>query len=261
MLKQSLLGLSMVLGLSFLPAKIAQATVLNGSFEDGNFSNWNTTGQITVDTSSFGVNPINGNYQAVLKTCFYDTNSQACDDNISLSNVTELETFFGFQGTELSKLGATEGSAIKQSITVNNGDILTFDWNFLTDNEPDQTYNDFAFFTLDNTLISLANTESTFNINPSYSFLAKETGYQPYSHIFTSGGTYTLGFGVVDVDKSNGGDTTVNSALLIDNIKVTKVPEPSVIFGLLTWFGLAIKAKGKSSQQSKTNKRPMSETR
>jgi hypothetical protein len=73
--------------------------------------------------------------------------------------------------------------------------------------------------------------------------LAKETGYQPYSHTFTSGGTYTLGFGVVDVDLTGNGDTTVNSALLIDNIKVTNssttVPEPSVIFGLLipfTWL-------------------------
>jgi hypothetical protein len=126
MLKQSLLSLSMVLGLSILPAKIAQSAVLNSSFEDG-LNNWITTGQVTPETSAFNVNPTQGNNQAVLQTCFYDINSQACDNNIPLSNVTNLETFFGFQGSELSNLGATEGSAIKQSITVNNGDILTFD--------------------------------------------------------------------------------------------------------------------------------------
>ncbi len=241
MLKQSLLGLSMVLGLSFLPAKIAQAAVLNNSFEDG-LNNWITTGQTTVEDSNFNVTPTQGNYQAVLQT-LQDTTGV---------NATNLENFLGL--TTGTLLNVTEGSAIKQSITVNNGDILTFDWNFLTDNEPDQTYNDFAFFTLNNSLISLANTESNLlpNSPNSFSYLAKETGYQPYSYTFTSGGTYTLGFGVVDVDLTGGGDTAVNSALLIDNVKLTNssttVPEPSAIFGLLTLFGLAIKAKGKSSQ-------------
>lgn len=139
MLKQSLLSLSMVLGLSILPAKIAQSAVLNGSFETGNFSNWDTTatGQTTVEDLGFGVTPTQGDYQAVLQTCFYDANSQACDDGQSLSDANTLESF-------------------------------------------------------------LANIESTFNIVPSFSHLAKETGYQPFSYTFTSAGTYTLGFGVVD---------------------------------------------------------------
>jgi hypothetical protein len=59
-------------------------------------------------------------------------------------------------------------------------------------------------------------------------------------------GNYTLGFGVVDVDKTGGGDNTINSALLVDNIKLTnmaKVPEPDTLLGLLLTMGLASKCK------------------
>ncbi|TRU21446.1 MAG: PEP-CTERM sorting domain-containing protein [Microcystis aeruginosa Ma_SC_T_19800800_S464] len=62
-------------------------------------------------------------------------------------------------------------------------------------------------------------------------------------------GNYILGFGVVDVDKTGGGDNTINSALLVDNIKLTngaKVPEPDTLFGLLLTLGLAIKCKRKN---------------
>ncbi|MCA2683669.1 MAG: PEP-CTERM sorting domain-containing protein, partial [Microcystis sp. M038S2] len=50
----------------------------------------------------------------------------------------------------------------------------------------------------------------------------------------------------VDVDKTGGGDNTINSALLVDNIKLTnmaKVPEPDTLLGLLLTLGLAIKCK------------------
>jgi hypothetical protein len=62
-------------------------------------------------------------------------------------------------------------------------------------------------------------------------------------------GNYILGFGVVDVDKTGGGDNTINSALLVDNIKLTnnsevaKVPEPDTLLGLLLTLGLASKCK------------------
>ncbi|MFM6633413.1 MAG: PEP-CTERM sorting domain-containing protein, partial [Microcystis panniformis] len=108
---------------------------------------------------------------------------------------------------------------------------------------------DFAFFTLNNTLYSLADTQSSFPINPSFSHLTKETGYQPYMITISVSGNYILGFGVVDVDKTGGGNATGNSALLVDNIKLTniaKVPEPDTLFGLLLTLGLASKCKRKN---------------
>ncbi|GAB4181579.1 MAG: hypothetical protein Fur006_16750 [Coleofasciculaceae cyanobacterium] len=44
----------------------------------------------------------------------------------------------------------------------------------------------------------------------------KQTGYKKFSHTFTTGGTYTIGLGVVDV-----GDTSVDSSLLVDNFSLT----------------------------------------
>jgi len=247
MFKLPTLTLITVAGLLVATAETSPAAVVNGSFETGNFSNWNTTGQASVENSSFQVTPVNGSYQAVLQTCFF---VGACDDSQSLNNANDLESFLGLSGNELSNLSVVEGSAIKQTITANAGDVLSFYWNFLTDEDANNTdYNDFAFFTLNNTLYSLADIQSIFPVNPSFSHLKKETGYQTYTIPISVSGDYILGFGVVDVDKTGGGDNTINSALLVDNIKLTnnsevaKVPEPDTLLGLLLTLGLAIKCK------------------
>lgn len=222
----------------------SHAAVVNGSFETGNFSDWNTSGQASLETSSFGVTPVNGSYQAVLQTCVF---VGACDDNQPLTNAKDLESFLGLSGNQLSNLSVVEGSAIKQTITANAGDVFSFSWNFLTDEDATNVdYNDFAFFTLNNTLYSLADIQSIFPVNPSFSHLKKETDYQTYTIPISVTGDYILGFGVVDVDKTGGGNAAVNSALLVDNIKLTniaKVPEPDTLFGLLLTLGLASKCK------------------
>ena len=244
MFKLPTLTLITVAGLLVATAEISPAAVVNGSFETGNFSDWIPSGQASVETSSFQVTPVNGSYQAVLQTCFF---IGACDDSQPLTNANDLESFLGLSGNELSNLSVVEGSAIKQTITANAGDVLSFSWNFLTDEDAANVdYNDFAFFTLNNTLYSLADIQSSFPVNPSFSHLKKETGYQTYTIPISVTGNYILGFGVVDVDKTGGGDNTINSALLVDNIKLTniaKVPEPDSIFGLLLTLGLASKCK------------------
>ncbi len=254
MFKLPTLTLITVAGLLVATAETSHAAVVDGSFETGNLSNWIPSGQASVETSGFGVTPVNGNYQAVLQTCLF---IGACDDSQPLTNANNLQLFLGLSGNELSNLFVTEGSAIKQDITANAGDILSFSWNFLADEDATHLdYSDFAFFTLNNTLYVLADTQGIFSVNPSFSHLKKETGYQPYTMPISVTGNYTLGFGVVDVDKTGGGDNTVNSALLVDDVKltnnsdVTKVPEPDTIFGLLLTIGLAIKCKRKNCQQS-----------
>jgi hypothetical protein len=244
MFKLPTLTLIAVAGLLVATAETSPAAVVNGSFETGNFSDWNTSGQTSVETSSFQVTPVNGSYQAALQTCFF---IGACDDNQPLTNASNLQSFLSLSGNQLSNLFVTEGSAIKQTITANAGDVFSFSWNFLTDEDAaDVDYNDFAFFTLNNTLYSLADTQSSFPVNPSFSHLTKETGYQTYTITISVSGDYILGFGVVDVDKTGGGNATGNSALLVDNIKlnnIAKVPEPDTLFGLLLTLGLASKCK------------------
>ncbi|MCZ8226538.1 MAG: PEP-CTERM sorting domain-containing protein, partial [Microcystis sp. LE19-84.1B] len=80
----------------------------------------------------------------MLQTCVF---VGACDDNQPLTNASNLQSFLSLSGNQLSNLFVTEGSAIKQTITANAGDILSFSWNFLTDEDAaDVDYRDFAFF-------------------------------------------------------------------------------------------------------------------
>ncbi|WP_233271043.1 hypothetical protein [Microcystis aeruginosa] len=69
----------------------------------------------------------------MLQTCVF---IGACDDSQSLTNASNLESFLSLSGNQLSNLFVTEGSAIKQTITANYGDIFSFSWNFLTDEVP-----------------------------------------------------------------------------------------------------------------------------
>lgn len=220
MFKISSLTLTTALALLLVPPQIVHAVTLNGSFETGNFDNWATSGQTSVEDSGFGVTPTDGDKQATLQTLQDSTGTTA----------SEIETFLGLSTGTLTNQGATEGSAITQTITANAGDTLSFSWNFLTDQDPDPTFNDLAFFTLNSNLTENTNIPNT----ASFSILAKETEYQSFSYTISSSGTYTLGFGIVDR-----GDTTVNSALLVDNVQIqaSAVPEPMTILGSFAALG------------------------
>ncbi|BAZ48273.1 peptidase domain-containing protein [Nostoc sp. NIES-4103] len=222
-----------VVGLTLTPTTVS-AAVLNGSFETGDFSNWITTGQTTVEDFNFGVTPADAGYQAVLETL---------QDTTTVSG-SDLESFLGLSNGSLTTDGVIEGSAIKQTIVASSGDILSFSWNFLTDQvPPDSTFNDFAFFSLGNTVSSLADTFTPTTI--SFSRLALETGYQTYSYTIPVAGTYTLGFGVVDA-----GDSAVNSALVIDNVKLQAVDESMSSTGVAAAMALGVWLQTKARKRS-----------
>jgi hypothetical protein len=235
MRKQPILSLVTTFSLIVAPTTLVQAAIVNGSFESNNFTGWTTTGQTTVTNSGFGVTPVNGNYQALLQTL----------QNTTGVSTSALESFLGLGVGTLSSLGVTEGSAIQQTFSANAGDKLSFSWNFLTNQDPDLTYNDFAFFTLTNNVTQLADTFSPLLVPSLTTPLSSATGYQLSIPIALTG-SYTLGFGVVDVDTTGGGDTTVNSGLLIDNVQLlnnftpTPIPEPRSIIGLLAAVGFGI---------------------
>ena len=174
-------------------------------FETGDFTDWNVLGNTNIETANFGVNPTEGNYQALLTS-----------GNGSVSD-SQLEAFVGLNPGELDSLinnNATEGSAIKREITVEAGDILNFDWNFLTSEGTPSYYNDFAFVSVsDGYLSKLADTNSQFNF--SNTNLSKETSYGTFSYQFTNSGSFTIGVGVSDLI-----DSVVDSALLVDNFSV-----------------------------------------
>ncbi|NEO69492.1 hypothetical protein [Moorena sp. SIO3H5] len=176
-----------------------------GGFESSDFTNWQTIGDAIIETEVFGISPTQGSYQALI------TNG-----NQSVS-IAQLESFLGLNTTELDQLGngnVNQGSAIQFiPITVEAGDILRFDWNFITnENTSNNVYNDFAFVSISSgDVLELADTTSDF-VASTTSFNS-QTGYKTFTYEFTTAGTFTFSIGVVDM-----ADSTVDSGLLIDNL-------------------------------------------
>ena len=232
--KSSTLAAS-VLGLLSLSTVLvtapSQAAVINGSFEQGLFG-WQSTKSVGSINSSIGVNPTDGYFQTSLVT-----NSSA--------SAASIEKFLGLTRGSLSTLGngvANGGAAIKQTFTASAGDVVSFDWNFLTDEgTPNARNNDFAFFSLTG-LTELADTKVSFV--DSLSPFREETGYQTTSYNITTAGTYTLGFGVI-----NSGDRKVQSGLLVDNVSSEPVPEPASMLGILAFGALGGKKLLKRKQK------------
>ena len=86
--------------------------------------------------------------------------------------------------------------------------MVSFDWNFLTnENTPDDTFNDTAF--------ELADTGANFVDAARVDEFEEQTDTQTLTFRVNAAGTYTIGFGVIDV-----GDAIVNSALAIDDVAI-----------------------------------------
>jgi hypothetical protein len=180
------------------------------SFETGTLAGVSTIGNALITTSAYGATPTDGQFQALLTTDFGAGGSPA--------SLTPLSTFLGINSSSLSGLGngnPIEGSALKISgISAVAGQVLTLDWNFLTDEKTPSFYNDFAFIFISSAgTFELADTGAIFQFSPTP--FIEETGYKSFEYQFTSNGTYTLGLGVLDSI-----DTAVASGLLVDNIRL-----------------------------------------
>lgn len=191
-----------------------------------NPSSWNSFGDVI--TSSNQVSLTNA-----FSDGFDDTENFNLSSNDPLSG-TDLEFELGLPefSDPTNFVNATEGSAIKTTVTVKTGDVLSFNWNFLTN---DSSFNpegvgDYAFLQVNDTLVTLGDTNSSLGLSSTN--FNQETGSQNFSYTFSADGAYSLGLGIVDVI-----DTSNSSALVVDNIQVKTVPEPSTIFGLIISIG------------------------
>lgn len=131
---------------------------------------------------------------------------------------------------------AFEGSAIWRTVNVNAGDTLRFDWRLATNEVGIEARPDYAFLSVDGDITRIASTVDATS-GPVLDFMVG-TGIRSFEYVFTRGGAVRLAFGVVDV-----GDFGVTTALAIDNVSITAVPEPQrwalVLAGLIGVAGAA----------------------
>lgn len=193
----------------------------NGSFETG-LAGWESIGDVRIVNSSFGVPVADGNSQALLTT----VNSRSGN-----RNQASIENFLSLSAGRLEPIAsgdATAGSAIRQTIQMKKGDTLAFNASFLTnESNSSSTFNDFTFVS-----ISGQGRQQVFLISDTTSggfTSSKSAGFQVVRNNsqvtirFEADGTYVIGFGVLD-----SGDTQVDSALVIDSIRLLPSSVPNL---------------------------------
>jgi hypothetical protein len=187
-------------------------TIVSPSFAASiNLSSWDRSGDVVAVPG-----------QATLTNAFSDGSDDASNYNVSSNDPTyinSLETFLGLNSGDLG-LDGTEGSAIKRTFNALAGDVISFDYSFLT---YDTFSSDRAFVAISDSVIPLA-------------------GNSSFSYTFATSGIYNIGIGVVDVD-----DTFGSSILSVSNANYQSksVPEPSIILSsiLAGGFGVMLKRK------------------
>ncbi|MGH6645591.1 MAG: PEP-CTERM sorting domain-containing protein [Aquabacterium sp.] len=236
-----------VLVAGLMAGSLAHANIANGNFSAG-LSGWQTFGDAAALSSSPAslALPI-GNSTLVLGTASLgsDDYPQASGHyNVSGQDVGAIGTSGGLEDFVGAAIGSLhpdpinftsilwEGSAARQSFTVQAGDTLSFTWNLLS---TDRDFADRAFVVIDahtaNGLQVLALGDAAQATNAvSGNGQLLQTGSQIFSHTFTTAGTVTLSLAVADLDAP---DQT--SLLTVNDVALTAaVPEPSTaVFALL----------------------------
>jgi hypothetical protein len=257
MKRSRLQALAWILAALLCAAAPAGAVTVNPGFESGDTSGWTTVGDASVVDSGFGVTPTEGSYQLLMTTGSGAVSPSAAETAMGMPNNAIRHLFRDYvrQPGQSTGMWPSEGSAVQQSFeVVNVGDLITFDWNFLTDEftrNPVETdyYTDFLWGYIDGP----GNTEEEFvlahanqgagNFSTSNSTFDQETGSYTFTFTFTQTGSYTLTLGVHDLE-----DAYYDSGGILDNFRLIRSPEPDSFLlaaaGLLglAWHGRRHKA-------------------
>lgn len=236
-------SLAAATALSLLSLTAQAATLTNGDFEDG-LSLWSVIGDAEA-TNSFGIGAVSGASALLLSTASADLG--AYDDPLPWSGHSAVDNYAGalntFTGAAPGALDlspgfeAYTGSAATQTFTVQAGQTLSFQWNLLT---RDAGMPDYGFVVVNGSVMQLAGSSSAVLGTP-LADLPVQTGWQTYNRTFSQNTTVTLALGVVSV-----GDSVGTTALLVDKVQVTAVPEPesvSLLLAGLFALGVAVKRR------------------
>lgn len=227
----------------------AAEAILIGGFNGSLDTGWSAFGDVSTVGSFNNVNPSEGSGMLRLTTADVSDEpsfnfsgnapvlvGNSLENQLSLpSGIFDLAGDFGF-----------EGSAVRRTLTVGANDSLIFEWSLLTtSSEP--SFNDYGFFSVGNQLNVLARTTDT-SVLPGSPFDQRQAaGFSTQTFTFNTAGTFTIAFGVIDVNDGVGA-----SALLLDNVRVEQVPfefnQDLVLAGVGLGFGLYAKTRFQGSK-------------
>lgn len=230
MIKQTILAAS----LGLLSAGNAMAFT-NGDFSAG-LTGWDVLGDVAVNFGSVVMTNASATYEDDFPQAAGTYNISGNEPGLAGGDVEafaglsvgDLDIDFNNNSTIDIEEYATEGSVLKQTISVSASDMLSFKWNFYTNEGPNA---DFAFVAIDGVIV-LASTSDA--VIPSVPF-DWTTNAHTFSHTFATAGTYTISVGVVDV-----GDYAVSSALYVDNFDIAAAPVPEPRDWMLMLAGLGL---------------------
>ena len=205
----------------------SRADFVNGGFETGDFTGWQTLGSTSVVGTFPGqppgvVAPPQGSFQALISA---DGAAAAAADVATFLGTTVGQLQAANVPTSAVPLFA--GAAIRQTVSVGAGDQISFAWDFLSNEFANDTvFNDAAFLVLSiapagGAPILLANT-FTPGSGPVPDGFVFQTGYQTFTSApFAAAADVTVGLAAF-----NATDAAFESALLVDSFQVIDNPPP-----------------------------------
>jgi len=206
----------------------AQAQVLNGGFSSG-LTSWTQLGDVSIQSGAALLTTAAVNFEddaPASAGAFNFSGIAAADSSNSLDTFSNLSVD-ALDPDAGSLVFAFEGSALKQTFTVGAGDVIFFQWQFLT-NDP---LADYAYVVINGTKINLGQASLASTSSSPFAFESAVNTFS--SQAFPSAQTVDFVVGVVDVNDFNG-----TTALQFDNVQI--VPEPSsAMLALAGLLGLA----------------------
>lgn len=232
---------------SLAPAPAAAMVIDLEGFESG-LGGVTTSGTVTIETAAFGIAPLNGSTsQALLTTGGSATATATTESDLGLAAGT-IDAIFTSDVDPFST-GTTvmEGAGLQLTFAADAGDVLEWDWAFVTNEVSPSTgntppnpglYTDFAWFFLDYPTTTDAGgalthaNDATVTFSTSATSFLDEVAYSTIMLAVPETGTYTISVGVHDLQ-----DPQFDTGLIIDAFRLVKGPEPNTAF--LVYGGLA----------------------
>jgi hypothetical protein len=212
-----------------MAAPFASAAGFSDNFNAG-LSGWTLLGDVAAGNGVVALTSASATYEDDIGLVLNLSGNDPLEAGLPGGLEQSLGLAFGaLDGGILSQ--ATEGSALLRSVQVSAGDRLSFDWMLSTMDTAGAGFGlDYAFVVIGGQRFDLGTAAQADVPGAPY---AMQTGWSRFDYVFTTGGTVSLGIGVVDVF-----DYTASTQLQLDNFSITAVPEPEAHALMLAGLGL-----------------------